>query len=994
MRQNTSPSLDEPGQPTGLVAVLDRIARPQSPAGAALSALVILALFVVALWAPPISLGERVAELGYQHIGPQGGQLRLSDGAALSVPTDSLLASTPLKFEIIPMADFGAKATGSLKAATTIPQRLTLKSAVYTVDTRGRALPGARLQMPIPTAVQDSELQRIDVYAWNGSQWQWQPTVVQPDADRIEATLTATPKAVALFAVAAPRAAVAAVVAPGGSLPEQAADSVSEVIQQGLWVDADGSLKGALEEIPPIKGARSLTMPSLQNAANGVWDGDVVANIIQNSKLRKAHIEAIVRLVDKNIYAGVNIDYRRLNATAQSRANFVTFLTELADELHSRHKVLSVTLESPRQVSDDPRPEFAWQTGGYDWVGIGRVADSVRLLVSADAGNQLAAVRKVLPFATAQVDRQKLQPIISLNSNVISSKGLSSVSYDEALSLAGRIEIAQAPSVVVAGESKVTVRLSYLSVGESKTAFYWDDAAKQYRFSFKEKEKDGVGTVWLENASSVAFLLDEAAKSSLKGAVLREASAERTDAAVWGTLRTYTSSGSANAVDPSAADMRMEWRASGGEVASGASATEVQWSAPKDPGKYTLSSVLPQSLTALSARGGESLAFDVVAPTPTPTPTPIPPTPTPVPPTPTKAPTATPAPVTEKPVAPAPVVSAPAVGKYGFGYGVQVHAIHNDHGPIFGSITGMGFGWVKQQVEWAVYEPSKGNYNWGELDRFVNSANAAGVRVLFSVLRSPLWANSSNDGPPRNFNDLGDFMAALASRYKGRVHAYEVWNEQNLAREWVGHGLSASRYVELLRISYSRIKAADPGAVVVAGALTPTGLNDGVNAIDDRLYLRQMYQAGLRGVSDAVGVHPSGFGNSPDAHWPDAVGKAPSHNNHPSFFFRNTMEDYHNIMAEYGDGGKQLWPTEFGWAVTGSPHPGYEYAAYNSEESRAAYLVRAYTMARNWGFVGPMFLWNLNFRIVAPGSEQAAFGIMNAGWQGTASYAALRDMPK
>ncbi len=51
-------------------------------------------------------------------------------------------------------------------------------------------------------------------------------------------------------------------------------------------------------------------------------------------------------------------------------------------------------------------------------------------------------------------------------------------------------------------------------------------------------------------------------------------------------------------------------------------------------------------------------------------------------------------------------------------------------------------------------------------------------------------------------------------------------------------------------------------------------------------------------------------------------------------------------------------------------------------------------MARNWGFVGPMFLWNLNFRIVAPGSEQAAFGIMNAGWQGTASYAALRDMPK
>jgi hypothetical protein len=41
-----------------------------------------------------------------------------------------------------------------------------------------------------------------------------------------------------------------------------------------------------------------------------------------------------------------------------------------------------------------------------------------------------------------------------------------------------------------------------------------------------------------------------------------------------------------------------------------------------------------------------------------------------------------------------------------------------------------------------------------------------------------------------------------------------------------------------------------------------------------------------------------------------------------------------------------------------------------------------------------MFLWNLDFRIVAPGTEQALFGIMNPGWAATPSYAALRDMSK
>ncbi len=55
------------------------------------------------------------------------------------------------------------------------------------------------------------------------------------------------------------------------------------------------------------------------------------------------------------------------------------------------------------------------------------------------------------------------------------------------------------------------------------------------------------------------------------------------------------------------------------------------------------------------------------------------------------------------------------------------------------------------------------------------------------------------------------------------------------------------------------------------------------------------------------------------------------------------MEQYRNIMVKYGDGGKRLWPTEFGWASTGNPFPGYEYATYNSDQQQGDYIVRAHT---------------------------------------------------
>ena len=93
-------------------------------------------------------------------------------------------------------------------------------------------------------------------------------------------------------------------------------------------------------------------------------------------------------------------------------------------------------------------------------------------------------------------------------------------------------------------------------------------------------------------------------------------------------------------------------------------------------------------------------------------------------------------------------------------------------------------------------------------------------------------------------------------------------------------------------------------------------------AIDDRVFLRGMYEAGIESWVDGIGAHPYGFANPPDESWDDPAHVASSHNDHPSFFFRDTLEDYHAIMLAYGDTGHQIWVTEFGWPSTEGMGPG------------------------------------------------------------------------
>jgi hypothetical protein len=336
-----------------------------------------------------------------------------------------------------------------------------------------------------------------------------------------------------------------------------------------------------------------------------------------------------------------------------------------------------------------------------------------------------------------------------------------------------------------------------------------------------------------------------------------------------------------------------------------------------------------------------------------------------------------------------------AAPRVAFGYGVQVHAPDGDQQAI-DMVKGMGFNWIKQQIEWFRYEPNKGEYHFGGLDQLVNQANAAGIHVLFSVVKAPEWARGGQDmsvaGPPNNPQDYADFIGAMAAHFKGRVKAYEIWNEQNLHYEWGNQAIDPGRYMGLLCSAYRAVKAQDGAATVVSGALTPTGVNSHL-AMDDVRYLTAMARGGLRNCANAVGAHPSGYNNP--AHVPAGWNNAdePNFKGHRSFYFRGTMESYRKVT------GMPVWATEFGWATVENlgvgPAGGYEYAAQNSEGEQAQFLVDAFNLARGWGWAGPMFVWNLNFAPVAGNhDEKAAFGLVRGDWSPRPAYEALRNMKK
>jgi hypothetical protein len=133
--------------------------------------------------------------------------------------------------------------------------------------------------------------------------------------------------------------------------------------------------------------------------------------------------------------------------------------------------------------------------------------------------------------------------------------------------------------------------------------------------------------------------------------------------------------------------------------------------------------------------------------------------------------------------------------------------------------------------------------------------------VLYTLGYTPSWASrdplatsayGANGGnqPPARLADWDAYVTALATRYQGRIEAYELWNEVNLPSFWYSQNASGvADLVELTRRANQIIRRVDPAATLICPNFTAVSAPATLNMIS------LAAAAGLFQYCDAVGVH-------------------------------------------------------------------------------------------------------------------------------------------
>jgi len=295
----------------------------------------------------------------------------------------------------------------------------------------------------------------------------------------------------------------------------------------------------------------------------------------------------------------------------------------------------------------------------------------------------------------------------------------------------------------------------------------------------------------------------------------------------------------------------------------------------------------------------------------------------------------------------------------------------------FEMVREMGASWVVEYFLWAAQEPARGVYDWSHADLVIDHAANQGLTLIARLGYVPEWARPPRTSPllldKDGYDAFADFVAAFASRYRGRVNYIIIWNEPNLSQEWGFRKVDPAGYTEMLRRVYPAVKRANPDVKILAGALAPTlappGSEWGLNDLD---YLQAMYDAGAAPYFDVLAVHSYGWTFPPDAPaGVDAVN-----------FSR--AELLHDVMVRNGDGDKPIIITEGGW----NDHPRWTKAVRPAQ--RAAYTVRAYEkVLTEWPWAQALCVWA--FRYPRPaGTYQDYYTFVDGDFRPKPIYEAVR----
>lgn len=217
-------------------------------------------------------------------------------------------------------------------------------------------------------------------------------------------------------------------------------------------------------------------------------------------------------------------------------------------------------------------------------------------------------------------------------------------------------------------------------------------------------------------------------------------------------------------------------------------------------------------------------------------------------------------------------------------------------------------------VSWPELEPVRDQWNFSLLDSYVRMSAENHVEILLTLGLTPDWASArpdehspyadGNAAEPKRLSDWENYVRTVGTRYKGRIHYYEIWNEPNGRGMFTG---SSSALLQLSRTAYGTLKSIDNSNVVVSPSATMQG---GTN------WLKMFVASGGCQYVDVIGYH---FYVTPDA--PESA--------------VSLIQKVSKIISGGTCAGKPLWNTESGWTTPKN---------FSSEQEAAGYLMRTYLL--------------------------------------------------
>ena len=300
---------------------------------------------------------------------------------------------------------------------------------------------------------------------------------------------------------------------------------------------------------------------------------------------------------------------------------------------------------------------------------------------------------------------------------------------------------------------------------------------------------------------------------------------------------------------------------------------------------------------------------------------------------------------------------------------------------------------IRVFVPWALIEYAPvdaanptNNYYWDALDVVMAAAEERNMGVLAEVNFTPTWA-AANGEPTYNGlatadpDEFAAFMGDFVDRYGSVVSAYEIWNEPNAVL--FSNPIDPAGYAALLKAAYPVIKAADPTATVVAGALGHV-INFGNWTMDPVDFLNGMIAAGVAGgydvqdYFDALSYHPY------DESLAFTAGDLD-----PAIYGQWVADTAYNQLKqlmEILDPDKKVWLTEFGV-------PTYSYTDGNGvvhtvTQQQQEDLIK--NLVENWGSasfwndpvilakLGPIFLYTGRDTATGSTDPNANYGLWDS----------------